>query len=116
MYPNTGTMTALPKTMMIDDDGGGSSTFLTDKAKAREKRTTKLATSVEGKGNCDDTIEISIPVGHWRDDACGCFNHGICHPHWWTSFCCPLSKYFVKYFPLFFVYHFSFGVLCVFFM
>jgi hypothetical protein len=38
---------------------------------------------------------LSIPVGHWRDDFCGCFNYGLCHPHCWTSHCCPLSKYIV---------------------
>lgn len=40
---------------------------------------------------------ISIPVGHWRDGIFHCFRYGPCHPHCWTSFCCPLRKLYIIY-------------------
>jgi hypothetical protein len=35
----------------------------------------------------------SIPVGAWKDNECDCFNYGVCHPHIWTSWLCPLCKW-----------------------
>jgi len=32
----------------------------------------------------------SVPVGHWKDDLCACFRHGICHSVLWNACCCPL--------------------------
>jgi hypothetical protein len=53
-----------------------------------------VATKVtDTTGNCTRTTnDTSTPVGHWRDDILGCFNYGVCHPHWWTACCCPLGK------------------------
>lgn len=48
--------------------------------------------SIAGSGSNTASGSISIPVGHWRDDIFDCFKYGICHPHCWTSFLCPLSK------------------------
>ena len=42
--------------------------------------------------NNNEDSTIRIPVGHWRDGICGCFSHGICHPHMWTSCCCHLCE------------------------
>jgi hypothetical protein len=40
--------------------------------------------------------QVSIPVGHWRDDLTGIFSYGACHPHCWTACCCALCKYFLS--------------------
>jgi hypothetical protein len=53
---------------------------------ASEVQTVTIATKTTSPG------EFSILEGHWRDSIFGCFNYGLCHPHCWTSYCCPLSK------------------------
>lgn len=32
----------------------------------------------------------SVPVGHWKDGVCDCFQHGLIHPVLWNACCCPL--------------------------
>ena len=54
-------------------------------ATATTTTTTTFATSAS---TTTTTTTSSIPVGHWRDSLCSCFQYGICHPHCWTSFCC----------------------------
>jgi len=33
---------------------------------------------------------VSVPVGHWKNGICSCFQFGICHAWLWMTCCCPL--------------------------
>jgi Cys-rich protein (TIGR01571 family) len=35
-------------------------------------------------------MNVSIPVGSWRDGLFEFFKHGFCHPHLWTTWLCTL--------------------------
>lgn len=39
-----------------------------------------------------ETIEISVPLGGWRDEACDCFSYGIFHPLFLNTIFVPCSE------------------------